>query len=100
MALNRLDEAKSALDRGVAIGIGPEVFIPAYYNLAFLRKDEQGMQEQFALAMGKSDYEDAMLSIQSDTEAYHGRLKKGRETTRKPKGWRRSLLKNIHKTRF
>jgi len=69
MALNRLDEAKSALDRGVAIGIGPEVFIPGYYNLAFLRKDEQGMQEQFALAMGKSDYEDAMLSIQSDTEA-------------------------------
>jgi len=83
MALNRLDEAKSALDRGVAIGIGPEVFIPAYYNLAFLRKDEQGMQEQFALAMGKSDYEDAMLSIQSDTEAYHGRLKKGREYSRR-----------------
>ena len=78
-ALNRLDEAKLVLDQGLRHGIDPEAFADRYYCLAFLRNDAEGMQKQFDLAMGKPGYEDLLLSLQSDTEAYYGRLKKARE---------------------
>jgi eukaryotic-like serine/threonine-protein kinase len=80
-ALNRLDEAKAVLDRGLAIGIDPETLAGGFYALAFLRRDGQEMQKQYALTMGKADYEDSMLSTQSDTEGYYGRLEKAREYT-------------------
>ncbi len=76
LALNRLDEAKLVLDQGLGHGIDPEAFADRYYCLAFLRNDTQAMQKQFDLAMGKPGYEDLLLSLQSDTEAYSGRLKK------------------------
>ena len=79
LALNRPGEAKAVLDQGPAHGIVPEAIAIDYYALAFLRNDEDGMQQQFALAMGKPGYEDSLLSAQSDTEGYHGRLKKARE---------------------
>jgi tetratricopeptide (TPR) repeat protein len=79
VALNRLDEAKATLDQGLAHGIAPEALAGDYYVLAFLRNDEDTMQKQFALAMGKPGYEDGMLSLQSDTEASRGHLKKARE---------------------
>jgi serine/threonine protein kinase len=78
-ALNRLDEAKGILDQGLGHGIAPESLATDFYVLAFLRNDEDGIQKQVALALGKAGYEDILLSMQSDTEAYHGRLKKARE---------------------
>jgi serine/threonine protein kinase/Flp pilus assembly protein TadD len=78
-ALNRLDEAKGVLGQGLAHGVAPESLAMDFYILAFLRNDEDGMQKQLALALGKAGYEDALLSLQSQTEAYHGRLKKARE---------------------
>jgi tetratricopeptide (TPR) repeat protein len=78
-ALNRLDEAKGVLDQGLARGIAPESLASDFYALAFLRNDEDGMQKQVALTSGKAGYEDNLLSLQSETEAYHGRLKKARE---------------------
>jgi serine/threonine protein kinase/tetratricopeptide (TPR) repeat protein len=78
-ALNRLDEAKAVLDEGLAHGIAPDSLAPAIYSLAFLRNDEETMQRQFALPMGRPSEEGSMLSNQSDTEAYHGRLKQARE---------------------
>jgi len=78
-ALNRLDEAKGVLDQGLKHGIAPESLASDFYVLAFLGNDEDGMQKQLALALGKAGYEDLLLSMQSDTEAYHGRLKKARE---------------------
>jgi eukaryotic-like serine/threonine-protein kinase len=79
LALNRLDEVKAILDQGLAHGVAPEALAGDYYALAFLRNDEDTMQKQFALAMGKSGYEDGLLALQSDTEASHGHLKKARE---------------------
>ncbi len=83
MALSRLDEARTVLDQGLARGIDAETLADSYYNLAFLRNDEAGMRKQLALTVGKSDYEDSMLSSQGDTEAYFGRLKKAREYTKR-----------------
>ncbi len=77
-ALNRLDEAKTVLDEGLAQGIAADSLAPAIYSLAFLRNDEENMQRQFALPMGRPSEEGSMLSNQSDTEAYHGRLKQAR----------------------
>jgi serine/threonine protein kinase/Tfp pilus assembly protein PilF len=79
LALNRLGEANAILDQALHGGIDPEELALQYYVLAFLRGDAEGMQKQVAQVMGKAAYEDSMLSSQSDTEAYYGRLKKARE---------------------
>ena len=82
-ALNRFDAAKAVLDQGIASGIDPAAFATSYYMSAFLRNDVDAMQKQIALVTGKAGLEDAMFSTQSDTEAYHGRLKQAREYSRR-----------------
>jgi len=79
IALNRLDEARSVLDRGVASGVDPQALAPGYYALAFLRNDAAAMQKQFEMVVGKPGVEGQLLALQSATEAYHGRLNKARE---------------------
>jgi eukaryotic-like serine/threonine-protein kinase len=49
-----------------------------YYQLAFLQNDEAEMERLFVAAQGSGN-EDGLLAIQSDTEAFHGRLKKARD---------------------
>ena len=44
------------------------------YLLAFLKGDAAEMERQVAWAAGKPGTEDLLLSFQSDTEAYYGRL--------------------------
>ena len=48
------------------------------YYLAFLAGDNAKMEQQLTWAVGKPGDEDALLSLQSDTEAYYGRMKKAR----------------------
>jgi tetratricopeptide (TPR) repeat protein len=79
LSLGKLDEAKAALDQSQARKLdGPSLRL-ARYALAFSRNDAAGMQEQLTWATGKPGAEDLLLSTQSDTEAYHGRLTKARE---------------------
>ena len=82
-ALNRFDSAKAVLDQGIANGIDPPAVAWFSYMSAFLRNDTDTMQKQVALVTGKAGLEDALLSAQADTEAYHGRLKKAREYSRR-----------------
>ena len=49
------------------------------YMLAFLRSDRNAMQQQLAWGTGKPGVEDWLLSAQSDTEAYAGRLNRARD---------------------
>lgn len=81
--LNRFDEARAVMDQGLANGIDPIALACSYYLLAFLKNDANGMQKQSALAMGKPSYEDLLLSTQSDTDAFYGRLKGARESSRR-----------------
>ncbi len=53
----------------------------ALYALAFIAGDQKGMNEQISWAQGRPGVEDIFLSIQADTEAYSGKLKKARELT-------------------
>jgi serine/threonine protein kinase len=82
-ALNRFDAAKAVLDQGVANGVDRTALAWFSYMLAFLRNDADTMQKQVALVAGKAGLDDNMLSAQSDTEAYHGRLKQAREYSRR-----------------
>jgi serine/threonine protein kinase/predicted Zn-dependent protease len=78
-ALNRLDEAKATFEQAVANHLDdPYLHLNMYY-LAFLQGDGAAMQQQVSWAMGKPGTEDLLLSAQSDTEAYHGRLAKARD---------------------
>jgi tetratricopeptide (TPR) repeat protein/predicted Ser/Thr protein kinase len=78
-SMNRLDEAKSAFDEALARNLDGPYLRQSIYYLNFLRQDAAGMQQQITWAMGKAGAEDIMLSAQSDTEAYHGHLRKARE---------------------
>jgi DNA-binding winged helix-turn-helix (wHTH) protein/tetratricopeptide (TPR) repeat protein len=79
LMLNRLDEAQAALQAR-----DPDSYnkAPTQYRLAFLRNDPAGMQRQ-ELRMAGKEGEGLLLSLQSDTEAYYGRLRKARDFTRR-----------------
>ena len=82
MALNRLDEAKATLDQAQARKLDQPNLRRAMYGLAFLQNNPVEMEAQVAWAKGRPGADYAMLSEQSLTEAYYGRLLKAREFTR------------------
>jgi eukaryotic-like serine/threonine-protein kinase len=82
-SMNRFDESKSTFDEALAKNLDGPYLRQSLYYLDFLRKDESGMLQQVAWAMGKPGAEDILLSTASDTEAFHGRLEKARALTQK-----------------
>ncbi|MBZ5613015.1 MAG: winged helix-turn-helix domain-containing protein [Acidobacteriia bacterium] len=81
--LNRLDEAKATLDEALAHKLDGENLRSWIYTLAFLRRDVAQMEQQLAWGAGRPGDEEGLLSAQSDTEAYYGRLSKARDFTRR-----------------
>ena len=79
LALNRTDDARTTVEQALARNLDAYYLRLALYDAAFLRGDQQTMQQQLAWAAGRSGEEDWLLSAQSDTEAYFGRLGKARE---------------------
>jgi DNA-binding winged helix-turn-helix (wHTH) protein/tetratricopeptide (TPR) repeat protein len=82
-SLNRLDEAKATFDQALARKLDGGFLRVSMYQLAFLRGDSAQMEEQVDWAAGKPGNEDRLLSAQSDTEAYYGRLSRARDFTRR-----------------
>jgi eukaryotic-like serine/threonine-protein kinase len=80
--LGRLNEAKSILDEAQARNLVSKFLRSNLYYLAFLRGDTPAMERQLADVRDKPGDEDPLLSQQSDTEAYYGRLRKAREVSR------------------
>jgi len=83
MNLNRLDDAQAVLQQSQANKVDGFVIRADLYFLAFLRGDAAEMERQVAWAAGRPGEEDAMLSTQSDTEAYYGRLARARDFSRR-----------------
>jgi len=83
IALDRIKDAKAALDEAHRRNLDTPDLHLYRYHLAFLENDPAMMQEQSSWARGKPGAEDAQLSDESDTEAYYGRLQKARELTRR-----------------
>jgi tetratricopeptide (TPR) repeat protein len=83
MALNRLDDAQATFDRAKGMKLDSGAVRLFTYYLMFLRGDTTGMRQQLDWAAGKPGDEDPLLSAQSDTEAYYGRLTKARDFSRR-----------------
>jgi tetratricopeptide (TPR) repeat protein len=83
LALNRLDEAKATFDQALARKLDGVFLRDNMYGFAFLRGDSGQMAQQVAWGAGKPGAEDVLLSAQSDTEAYYGRLSEAREFSRR-----------------
>jgi len=79
IALNRLDDAKAAIEQAHAQKLDNSPLHSAAYDLAFLNGDKEGMKRELDWAAGKPRDQDLLLSLQSDTEAYYGHLESARE---------------------
>jgi len=82
LALNRFDEARTTSEKG--LGREPEsVYLHLnLYALAFFQGNVAAMKQQADWAIGKPGAEELMLSFESDTEAWSGKLGKARELSR------------------
>jgi eukaryotic-like serine/threonine-protein kinase len=74
MALNRFDEARTTTEK-----LGRKLEgIPLHLNLyalSFFQGNVAAMRQQADWATGKPSAEDQMLSLESDTEAWSGKLR-------------------------
>jgi eukaryotic-like serine/threonine-protein kinase len=82
-ALNRFDEAKAAYGQALARRLTHPFFHSDLYAIAFLENDPAEMAQQVAWAAGKRGIEDELLGLEADTAAYSGRLRDGREFSRR-----------------
>jgi tetratricopeptide (TPR) repeat protein len=81
--LGRLDDARALLQQAQTNQVDGFAIRGDLYSLAFLRGDAAEMGRQVAWAAGRPGEEDGMLSTQSDTEAYYGRLTRARDFSRR-----------------
>jgi eukaryotic-like serine/threonine-protein kinase len=83
LAVNRPDDARKTIEQAQRSKLQGDSLHQAIYGLAFLSGDAAEMERQVAWAAGKPGTEDLLLSFQSDTEAYYGRLTKARDFSRR-----------------
>lgn len=90
LALDRFDEASATIADGLKhkIEVPPDLL----YALAFLRGDVTAMKQQADEAIRQPDGEGSMLSEESDTEAWSGRLGKARELS--SRAWEMARSRN------
>jgi serine/threonine protein kinase len=81
--LNRVGDAKAAFDQTLARSMDGGYLRLYMYYLAFLQGDSAQMERQLSWGAGKPGDEDLLLSTQSDTEAYYGRLTRARDFSRR-----------------
>ena len=82
LRVDRLEEAKVTFDQALAHNLDGGRLRQNIYFLAFLHGDDSRMRQQVSWAAGKRGEEDLLLSTESDTEAYYGRLDKARDFSR------------------
>jgi serine/threonine protein kinase/tetratricopeptide (TPR) repeat protein len=83
LSLNRFDDAQKTLEDAQAKKRDGLVLRIVDYGLAFLRGNTAEMEKDIAWGAGRPGEEAAMLSTQSDTEAYSGHLTRARDFTRR-----------------
>jgi DNA-binding winged helix-turn-helix (wHTH) protein/tetratricopeptide (TPR) repeat protein len=74
----QLDMAETTLKDGLVHYPGLTYFEGNFYLLAFLRGDTARMEQALSNVAGK-DNETWLLTLQADTEAYYGRMKRSRQ---------------------
>jgi tetratricopeptide (TPR) repeat protein len=81
--LKQFEEARQTIQRAQARKLDDFQFHNALYALAFLKADSPAMAEQQKWFACQPDYENFGLSLESDTEAFAGHLRKARELTKR-----------------
>ena len=81
-AVNQLDNAKKKYEEAIAHKVDNPFLHGNRYGVAFLENDLPEMLRQVAAASGKPG-EDVLLSFQSDTEAFYGRLANARKLSQR-----------------
>lgn len=76
-------EAKEVLRDAAKRGYDTEEMHWNLYDLAFLEKDDEGMQRELKWAAGKRQQESRLTCWQSSVDAYYGRMAKARELARR-----------------
>jgi DNA-binding winged helix-turn-helix (wHTH) protein/predicted Zn-dependent protease len=82
LALNRFDEARTTTEEQVGRKLEHTALHLNLYAMAFFQGNTAAMKQQEYWAIGKPNAEHWMLSLESDTEAWFGRLSKARELSR------------------
>lgn len=82
-ALNRMDDAQSAIEQARVRNLDAPVLRTWRYMLAFFKRDSAGMGEQIAWAAEKPELNEGFLGLEILTAAYSGRLAKARELVRR-----------------
>ncbi len=83
IALQRYPEAQQTIQSALARKLDSDALHLSLYGIAFIGGDTHAMGEQAIWLESKSDFENEGLGLESDTEAYHGRLFKARELTKR-----------------
>jgi tetratricopeptide (TPR) repeat protein len=81
-ALDRLEDAKTKYKEAIEHKVANPILYGNRYGVAFLENDTSEMKRQVAAASGKPG-EDILLSFESDTEAFYGRLEGARELSKR-----------------
>ena len=79
LSLNRRDEARQVAQRALARGLDTPAIRDLLYLVAFVEDDAKGMEVQLSALRGKP----SEFAVQSNTEAYFGRLRSAREFSRR-----------------
>ena len=79
ITLGRLNDARSTLDELKARKLEHEYVPEVSYLLAFMNEDAKEMERSVAVAAKDPGSADILFSSQSDTESFHGHLRKARE---------------------
>ena len=82
LALNRFDDSRAEVEEAMRHKLDGVGFHLDLYALAFFQGNAAAMKQQADWAIGKPSAEDQMLSLESDTEAWSGKLGKARELSR------------------
>jgi eukaryotic-like serine/threonine-protein kinase len=82
LALNRFDDARDTTEEALGRKLEGIPLHLNLYALAFFQSNVPAMKQQADWALGKPGAEDQMLSLESDTEAWSGKLGKARELSR------------------
>ena len=83
IAVNRLNDARQALEEAQKKNFDGFAIRGDLYTLAFLTGDTAEMDREVAWGAGRPGVEDRMLSAHADTQAYYGRLEKARDLARR-----------------
>jgi|HubBroStandDraft_1064217.scaffolds.fasta_scaffold00113_33 serine/threonine protein kinase/tetratricopeptide (TPR) repeat protein len=81
--LQHFDEARQIIQAAHARTLDNRILHIGLYALAFLGTDPAAMAEQQQWFAGQPNYENLVLALASDTEAYGGHLGKARELTKR-----------------